>query len=268
MSTDSGRDTVGSVWGRHHGRPARRPALTREAIVEVAMKVADAEGLAAVSMRRIAAELDARVMSLYHHVARKEDLLALMGDAAAGEVLVPEPLPDDWREAIMLIAKNERAAAQRHPWMGDLVSVQLEVGPNMLRHGEQTVAALAPLDLPLQEGIEVSLAIDHYVLGHTLRERWNLFAEQDGGHAIGAAEVLRGSPAFEQLREAGEIPRLTALMRQGIPRPSVDTFEQGLRWLLDGIERDVVAPRRAAAAAAGGDSAAGDGTEGDGAGEA
>jgi AcrR family transcriptional regulator len=244
MSSDEGRETLASVWTpRQHGRPARRPALTREAIVDAAVKVADAEGLAAVSMRRIAAELGARVMSLYHHVARKEDLLTLMADAVTAEVLVPEPLPADWREAISLIARREREVAKLHPWMGDFVAIQLEIGPNMLRHGEQTAAALSGLGLSIRETTEVAGAIDHYVLGHTLRERWNLVAERGGDGAPDTAELVKSSPVFAELRDRGEIPLLASLVDEGIHVPSVTSFEQGLTWLLDGIEHDVVAGR-------------------------
>jgi AcrR family transcriptional regulator len=234
------RETPASVWaGRRTTTVPRRPALTREAIVAAALRLADAEGLAAVSMRRIATELDARTMSLYHHVARKEDLIALMADAVSAEVLVPEPLPSSWREAITCIVRRERDVAQRHPWMVDVVAMQLEVGPNMLRHAEQTLAALAELRLSPQDAIQVSAAIDHYVLGHTLRERWDMFIESDATqNAERAALVLRRSPVLAELAEQGELPFLVPVLDAGFPS-GADSFEQGLAWLLDGIERDL-----------------------------
>jgi AcrR family transcriptional regulator len=241
MAVDDERGTVASVWARRHpGRAPRRP-LTREAIVATAIRIADAEGLAAVSMRRIATELDARTMSLYHHVARKEDLFALMADAVASEVLVPEPLPASWREAISVIVRQERAAAARHPWVADLRTMQLEVGPHMLRHAEQSLAALAELRLSPRDAIEVSMAVDHYVLGHTMHERWNVFADADadGVATERTAAALGDSPVYAELSGGGELPFLTALLQEAGDAAAADTFEQGLAWLLDGIERDL-----------------------------
>jgi AcrR family transcriptional regulator len=236
MTADGERETLASVWARrHHGPPRRRPALSRDAIVEVALRLADAEGLAAVSMRRIAAELDARTMSLYHHVARKEDVLALMVDTVSAEVLIQEPLPASWREAITLIARREREVASRHPWMSDVVGLQLEVGPNMLRHSEQTLAALAGLELTPDQALAVATAVDHYVLGVTVRERWTMVtsAAED---VDTVARLLGRSPVFADLAADGELPHLSAMMQAGHLR-TADTFEQGLTWLLDGIER-------------------------------
>ena len=240
---DGERETASSVWaGRHRVAAPRRPALTRDAIVEAALRIADAEGLAAVSMRRIAAELDARTMSLYHHVARKEDVIALMFDAVAAEVLVPEPLPAGWREAVTLVARRERDVAHRHPWMRGVHGTNIEIGPNMLRHAEQTLAALGELKLSPADALQVSMAVDHYVLGHIVRER-RPGATGDPGAAGGTGdrnpvEAIRDSPVFGALVAAGELPFLSAELDAGAPPPA-DTFEQGLAWLLDGIERDL-----------------------------
>jgi AcrR family transcriptional regulator len=91
----------------------RRTALTREAIVRAAILLADAEGLDAVSIRRVASELQARAMSLYTYIERKEDLFDLMADEVAAEVLVPGELPRDWREATVVIARPAGSRATR-----------------------------------------------------------------------------------------------------------------------------------------------------------
>ena len=138
------------VWARDDTR--RRTSLSREAIVAAAVAIADAEGLDAVSIRRVAADLHARAMSLYTYIERKEDLLDLMADEVAAETLVPGELPADWREATLAIARRERQTTLRHPWLVDLVtrrSALGRVGPNMLRHSEQSIAALAGLDADL-----------------------------------------------------------------------------------------------------------------------
>ena len=239
MAVDGERETVASAWARRHPGRTPRPPLTREGIVAAAMRIADAEGLPAVSMRRIAAELEARTMSLYHHVARKEDLFALMADAVASEVVVPEPLPACWREAISVLVRQERAAAARHPWVADLRTMQLEVGPHMLRHAEQSLAALAELRLSPRDAIQVSMAVDHYVLGHTMHERWNVFADADGVATERTPAALADSPVYAELAAGGELPFLRAALGEAGDQGAADTFEQGLTWLLDGIERDL-----------------------------
>src|SRR4051794_35051184 len=99
----------------------RRPRFTRAQIAATALAIADADGFEAVSMRRVAAELGAGTMTLYHYVTTKDDLLALMDDAIMAEVLVPDDeLPlDDWRTAVSMISRNSRDAFVRHPWAID-----------------------------------------------------------------------------------------------------------------------------------------------------
>ena len=100
MSTGSGPGQGAPIWARPE--PAtRRPRFSREQIASAALAIADAEGLRAVSMRRVAADLGAGTMSLYRYISTKDDLIALMDDALMGAVLVPaDELPADWRAAL------------------------------------------------------------------------------------------------------------------------------------------------------------------------
>ena len=112
--------------------PRRAAALSRDEIVRTAIKVADAEGPDAISMRRIARELNAGTMSLYWHVASKEELLDLMIDAAQGEQLAPEP-SGDWRADLRALTRGARAVLHRHPWMVDFIGGRPPVGPKALQ---------------------------------------------------------------------------------------------------------------------------------------
>ncbi|MEW9533514.1 TetR/AcrR family transcriptional regulator [Microbispora sp. NPDC049125] len=225
----------GPVWARDAAKP--RSALTREAIVTAGLAIADAEGLDAVSIRRVAAELGARTMSLYTHIGSKEDLLDLMADEAAAEVLVPGELPGDWREALTVIARREREAVRRHPWMIELVSRRSVVGPNMLRHVEQTMSALSGLDLPIEGKFHVIAAVNDYSSGFVLREaRERMAPRRDGWTDAERDAFMR--PYLQRLIDTGEFPNLAPLMKDGIPSTD-DNFERGLRWLLDGIARDL-----------------------------
>ena len=87
-------------------------SLTRSDVVQAALDIADAAGLEAVSIRRVAAALDVRPMALYSHIASKDDLVALMLHEVSGRLIVPEPLPGDWRAALRLIARRAYDAQQ------------------------------------------------------------------------------------------------------------------------------------------------------------
>src|SRR5262245_25957268 len=121
----SGRDDQGSdvIWARpdRAGR-GPRPAHSRAAIAAAAVRIADAEGLDAVSMRRLAAELGAGATSLYRYVARKDDLLDLMVDAVVGEGPPPAAPSGDWRADLREIAYSTRALILRHPWAAMLLA--------------------------------------------------------------------------------------------------------------------------------------------------
>ncbi|MFD1939352.1 TetR/AcrR family transcriptional regulator C-terminal domain-containing protein [Nonomuraea mangrovi] len=209
-----------NVWSRPEA--PRRPALSREAIVAAAIAIADVEGLAAVSIRRVAAELGARAMSLYTYIERKEDLFDLMADQVSAEVLVDEPLPAGWREALLAIARKELEAVTRHPWRVDLVAQRVNVGPNGLRHLEQSLAALDGLEIDRTVALRILAAVDDYVLGHIVRT----------SPRMGVAGGDR-QPHLPDLLATGEFPRLSEAMKA---EPDAAGFEQGLGWLLDGIE--------------------------------
>src|SRR3954468_18584982 len=122
---------VGTIVAGEPPHPAARPArrqhapdgaLGAAAIVAAAIAVADAEGLAALSMRRVAAELGAAPMSLYRHVRDKDQLLLSMIDAAIAEVALPEP-PDDWRAGLEIAARALWAGFRRHPWLPSALSL-------------------------------------------------------------------------------------------------------------------------------------------------
>jgi AcrR family transcriptional regulator len=216
------------IWAREERK--RRTTLSREAIVRAAIAIADAEDIEAVSIRRIAADLGARAMSIYTYIERKEDLLALMADEVAGEVVVPGELPADWREATLVIARRERAAVQRHPWMIDLAARRTlagQIGPWMLRHLEQSIAALDGLDADDVLKYKLIAAVSDYTTGFVVREARER-AQRD------VAEV---AAYLRQVAASGEFPHLAAMLGAGPPTMEDNNFEQGLVWLMDGLMR-------------------------------
>jgi AcrR family transcriptional regulator len=227
------------VWIRP-GPGTRRPRFTRDEIAQTAIEIADAEGFDAVSMRRIATELDAGTMTLYHYVRTKDELLTLLTDAVMGEVVVPaeEPFPSNWRDALKLIAMRTRDAVLRHGWILD-ISDDPPLGPNSVRHFDQTLQAVSTLDLPLEEKFDIVFVVDEYTWGYCLQERNN--REQDD--PFPNPDMLE---YVEELMTTGDYPQLQALadtlgleeawemVAEHTRDPS--RFERNLDRLLDGIE--------------------------------
>jgi AcrR family transcriptional regulator len=223
----------------------RRAAHSRTEIAAAAVAIADEEGFEAVSMRRVAQALGAGTMTLYHYVRNKDELLTLMHDAVMGEVLVPEgQLPADWRAALMMIATRSREAFKRHPWTLDRVG-DSTVGPNGVRHFEQSLEAVAHAGLAVRERLHLLGLVDEYVFGFTLRETIDWTPDEDGDPW--PPEALE---FFERELETGAFPHIRALLeddliggdtREGTMRmmelvTGPERFELGLTQLLDGVE--------------------------------
>jgi AcrR family transcriptional regulator len=232
---------AGPIWGRPEPG-ARRARFTREQIAEAALVVADTEGIEAVSMRRVAAELGAGTMTLYHYVRTKDELLALMDDAIMGELLVPDDeIPSNWRDALSAIARRTRDAFERHPWALYPIG-EPQIGPNALRHVEQSVGAVAELKLDLAATFEIVGLLDEYVFGYAMRRREP--GPDDPDTREGWLE--RFTEYIEAELATGEYPHLAALMPDGglsavwedmqAAEAAKDRFERGLERLLDGIE--------------------------------
>lgn len=193
--------------------------MSRERIAAAAIAIADAEGFAAVSMRRIAEDLGVGTMSLYHYVKTKADLIGAMDDAFMAEVLVPS-LPEGWRAALVAIATRTRDALMRHPWaLYSMLSVA--PGVNAMRHFEQCLEALAETALTSKEKLTLLATVDDFVFGYALRE---------------AATDKKIDFDFARSQLAtGEYPRLAEVVRKGRVSVVSDRFQFGLRLILDRV---------------------------------
>jgi AcrR family transcriptional regulator len=213
------------VW--EEPEPAPSSGLSRARVVAEAIAIADAEGLDAVSIRRIATELGARPMSLYTHIASKDDLVALMLDAVSGELLVPEALPPQWRAALTAIARRSHDAYLAHPWMLTAFGRGPRVGPNLLRRAEQSAAAVASLRA---EPADAWTAL-------TIVHEWTI------GHALHTVTLREDGQLRERLDDAdpASFPRMTRVFAAGHEQRRGDTFEVALEAILDGIERRFLA---------------------------
>ncbi len=213
------------VW--EEPEPATGNGLTRARIVAAALALADDQGLDAVSIRRVAGALGVRPMSLYTHIASKDDLLALMLDAVSGELLLAEPLPDDWRAALSAIARRSHAVYVAHPWMLQTFGSAPRVGPNLLRRAEQSAAAVGALRADPADAW-TALTIVH---------EWTM------GHAIHTLTLRADSQLEERLQDAdaASFPRMTDVFPAGQRQAREETFERALAAVLDGIEQRFLA---------------------------
>ncbi|MFE0154301.1 GntR family transcriptional regulator [Nonomuraea sp. NPDC059007] len=215
--------------------PARSAgSLERERVVRVAMEIADESGLAALSMRAVAAKLGVATMTLYRHLDAKAELTQLIADAAFAEIAYPEP-PPGWRSHLRVAAQLQWAAYQRHPWLPRLVSITRPVPlPGMLAYGLWTLRALDGLDLDPGTRLHVYGTLVNYVRGTAVNIESEAGAELDTGMTSTqwvTARLSVDGPLMAQVTEPGTELDLESL------------FAFGLERLLDGLGT-VLTPRR------------------------
>ncbi|MEO3751728.1 TetR/AcrR family transcriptional regulator [Streptomyces sp. B6B3] len=219
------------VWERPE--PPKRPVpapLDRERIVRAAIRLADADGLEAVSLRKVATALGVGPMRLYSHIASKEELLDLIVDAVHAEI---RPVGDGWREVLRSLAETTRQAAHEHEWLADLLGGRPQLGPHALARGEAVVAALDGVDV--DDVMPMVTAVDAYVIGAVRREIAERRAERATGMDERRWQVSLG-PYLERTFATGRFPALARVVRDAAHLDADRTFRIGLDFLLDGIE--------------------------------
>ncbi len=234
---------VARAWGLgDHARSGPKPGLTLASITRAAIELADADGLEAVSMARVAARLGYTTMSLYRYVGSKDELLVLMLDAVTQDALgdgAPTP-PAGWRSALRGWAEQQLAVLLAHPWILSLRMPGPPMGPNSLAFVERGLQAMEPLPLEPWERMAVIGLLSSYALSEA---RLSMDAA-DG--ALGYGEQLR------LLVDLERFPALHAVVASGQlddlhppPPGSVDDATRfGVERILDGVEA-LVAPRLA-----------------------
>ncbi|CAM5654683.1 TetR/AcrR family transcriptional regulator [Streptomyces aurantiogriseus] len=216
-------------------RPSRgpKPGLTLEQIVETAVEIADRDGLDAVSMRRIAAELGTGAMSLYRYVPGKAELLDLMLDR------VQRPGQDDlgdggWRSALEAMARATLALYRRHPWLLQVNQSRPILGPSALDGMEKVLTRIKPMGLSDPELVSAIIMIDGYVVGAARTQVYQEEAERKSG-MTDAQFWAAQAPILEQIMASGRYPVMAALSEDTFI-PSFDHFDFGLQRILDGLE--------------------------------
>jgi AcrR family transcriptional regulator len=211
-------------------RQARAP-LSRERVLVEAVALADESGIGTLTMRRLADRLHVEPMSLYYHVANKDEILDGMVDVVFREIELP-PAHAEWKTAMRDRAASARDALRRHPWAVGLMESRATPGPATLRHHDAVIGCLRNADFTIELAAHAFSAIDSYLYGFAMQELNLPFTTPE--------ETAAMAVAFLDQFPAEEYPHLAELTTEHVLQPGYDygsEFDFGLDLILDGLER-------------------------------
>jgi AcrR family transcriptional regulator len=228
---------VALMWRlRETPRRGPKPSLTLDDIVAAAIAIADAEGLATVSMARVAERLGNSTMALYRHVKSKDDLLVIMSDAALER---PEPMPEgiDWRTGLTFWADGVMTAIRRHTWYAKVPISGPPAGPNNLAWFDSALGVLKDTGLPEEAKVGVVMGLITYVQGE-IRMAFDLAA----GYVENPDAFRRFGSTLRQVADPRVYPAVARTVEAGV-FDEVGSFEEdneadfdfGLQLYLDGV---------------------------------
>jgi AcrR family transcriptional regulator len=214
-------------------RPGTEPRipLSRDRVLRAAVAFADERGIGSLSMRKLGEALGVEAMSLYNHVANKDELLDGMVDLVFSEIDLPSGTAD-WKTAMRDRAESARHALSRHPWAIALMQSRTSPGPATLRHHDAVIGSLREAGFSIELAAHAFSGIDSYVYGFALQEASLPFNTAEEATEV-AETIMNRFPA-------DEYPHLTELAVEHVLRPGyeyADEFEFGLDLILDGLER-------------------------------
>lgn len=210
----------------------RREPLTREEVLRTAVGLADRDGVGALTMRKLAEQLEVEAMSLYHHVANKDAILDGMVDVVFGEMELPSA-DGEWRAEMRRRAFSAREVLTRHPWAIGLLDSRTNPGPETLRHHDAVIGSLRAGGFSVAGTAHAFSALDSYIYGFTLQELSVPFDSRGGDLDELAAAMLERMPR-------DEYPHFVELVLEHALKPDyayADEFAIGLDLVLDGLER-------------------------------
>jgi AcrR family transcriptional regulator len=215
---------------------APRPRLSRERVLRAALSVADSGGLGSLTIRTLAQELGVKPMSVYYHVAGKDEILAALVDIVFGEIRLPVP-GRNWRSEMRERAHSAREVLARHRWAIGLLESRSDPGPANLRHHDTVIATLRAAGFSAELTAHAYALIDSYVYGFALQEATLAFSGPD---SVGNV----AEPIMKKMTE-GEYPHLVEMARSYYLQPGydfADEFRFGLELVLDGLETSLARP--------------------------
>lgn len=215
-----------------------QPAYSRDQIAAAAVKIADAEGIEAVSMRRIAAELGSGTTSLYRYITKKDELLDLMSEAVLDVERLPKP-SGNWRPDLRKIAYHIRAMTLRHPWTIRISTFRSAMGPNTLGCLELTLSVIDKLRLDIDEMLVIENTLFTFARGYAAGEIAEAEASRRSG--LNREEWIRSRAEHTQaILRTGKYPMFARVVRDARaphdPDAAEHGFALGLEHILNGIE--------------------------------
>ena len=218
-----------------HRRPAPDTALTAARIVATAITIADAEGIAAASMRRVAADLGVAPMSLYRHVADKDDLVTHMLDTVLREARLPSDAPPDWRSRLEIAGRLLWHTFTVHPWLASALSLtRPQPVSGGLAYTEWVCGALNAAGLDLATTFTAHITLFNYVRGTAIN--LELEAEAEAVTGMDNEQWMDTQEAeMRRIIAGGEFPIFERLVTGGYDFDLTNLFEFGLQRLLDGM---------------------------------
>jgi AcrR family transcriptional regulator len=247
MTDPGGSDLPAPPWQRHPPERSRRRGrepITREAIVETALRLLDKDGLDELSMRRLADELDTGPASLYWHVGSKDGLLELIFDRVIGEVEMPKPEPERWQEQLKEVARAGRAMILRHRDIVRISIGRIPMGPNALRVAEGIFAILRAGGVPDPLAVTAQHLLFSIINGFTLDETTDLGVEVDGPPDEQAANAARD---YITALPVEQFPHLIAVADHFGHTDNDQNFELLIDLFVDGLAQRVHAQADTAA---------------------
>ena len=208
---------------------ARRTPLDRAKVLRAALQMADKGGIESLSMRKLAQALKVEAMSLYNHVASKEDILDGLVELVASEIDVPS-IGGAWKAVMRRRAISAHAVLMRHPWATMLFVSRVNIGPNMLRYVDATIGCLREAGFSYPMADHAWNALDAYIYGFTLQKL---------NFPLDPAEYAPAAKQFLHLIPVEQFPYLNGMSQEVIAgrHDGVHQLELGLDLLLDGLER-------------------------------
>ena len=208
-----------------------RPRLNRERVLQAGIALADEAGIEALSMRKLGEQLAVEAMSLYKHVANKDDLLDGMVDNVFAEI---DKAADErnWRETIRRRAVSVRRVLKRHPWALPLMQSRTNPGPSTLSNLDSLIGVLRGAGFSIVLTAHALSVIDAYIYGFAIQEKALPFDTEERSTEV-VQQILAAMPV-------GEWPHLVEFAREHVLKPGYDygqEFEWGLDLVLDGLER-------------------------------
>jgi AcrR family transcriptional regulator len=238
---DDAARRIALLWRTEpEAKRGRKPKVSVAQIVTAAVAVADADGLAATSMARVAKNLNLGTMSLYTHVPGKSELVDLMVDAVLQERELGDPRPEGWRAQVELYAERTRDVYRRHPWLRDVSMVRPPLGPGLMAGEEFLLAALSESGLAPRQVVAAMGAIMTLVDGAAAAVAETEQLERATGQSTDAWWAER-QVFWDDYFDVERYPAMTRLWHEGAFVEGADdqadtAFVFGLRRLLDGIE--------------------------------